>query len=307
MGPGATPVYVGGINRSGTTLMARILGSSSVLAVPPSEFLFFGRRAAPERVDRAGFERRLAEILRWPRVREWGLDDADVLARSRSWPASTRSLFLLPPESYRARTGKPRLGEKSVLNEFRLDALRAWLGDYRLVQMVRDPVAAYASTYAGWSPDLRRALRWGRLWHASATIGLQRSLDEPARHRLVRYEDLTRDPRATVVGVAEFLRIEFEEEAMLGLVAYATKENSSFPVAATGAYDHAIRRSDGVDRRAAVHPRERAVLATVCGPAARRLGYEVETRPRPAAVAVARVLEDTRPRRRLRALLATLS
>jgi hypothetical protein len=30
------PVFVGGINRSGTTLMARILGSSSVVAVPPS-------------------------------------------------------------------------------------------------------------------------------------------------------------------------------------------------------------------------------------------------------------------------------
>jgi hypothetical protein len=307
MRPAATPVFVGGINRSGTTLMARILGSSSDLAVPPSEFLFFGRRAAAEPADRAEFERRLAGILRWPRVREWRLDEGEVLALSRSWPASARSLFVLPLEAYRARTGKVRLGEKSVLNEFRLDAFRAWLGDYRLVQMIRDPVAAYASTYAGQSPDLRRAVRWARLWLASASIGLQRSREEPQRQRLVRYEDLTADPRATAAGVAEFLGIAFEEEAMLGLVAYDSKENSSFAVAATGAYDHAIRRSDLVDRRAAVHPRERAVLATVCGSAARRLGYEVETRRRPVAVTVARLLVDVRPRRRLRALFATLS
>jgi Sulfotransferase family len=302
-----TPVWVGGINRSGTTLMARILGSSSALAVPPSEFLFFGRRAAAEPADRVEFERRLAEILRWPRVREWGLDDREVIAHSRSWPATARSLFLLPLEAYRARTGKPRLGEKSVLNEFRLDALRAWLGDFRLVQMIRHPVAAYASSHAGQSPDLRRAMRWGRVWSASAEIGLTCGRSEPGRHRLVRYEDLTVDPRATVAGVADFLGLAFEEEAMLGLAAYESKENSSFAVDSTGTYEHAIRRSDGVDRAAAVHPSERAVLAAVCGPAARELGYAIEAPRRPVAVTVARLLEDARPRRRLRALLATLT
>jgi hypothetical protein len=307
VGLASIPVWVGGINRSGTTLMARILGSCSEFAVPPSEFLFFGRRAGVEPADRADFERRLAGILRWPRVREWGLNDREVLALSRSWPASARSLFVLPLEAYRQRTGKPRLGEKSVLNEFRLDVLRAWLGDFRLVQMIRDPVAAYASTYAGRTPDLRRAIRWGRLWAASAEIALERRRGERGRHLLVRYEDLTTDPRATVARVADFLGLAFEEEAMLGLTAYESKENSSFAVAATGTYEHAIRRSDGVDRRAAVDPREPAVLAAVCGPAARRLGYAVEARRRPAAVTVARLLEDARPRRRLHALLATLS
>jgi hypothetical protein len=76
--------------------MARILGSNSALAVPPSEFLFFGRGAASEPADRADFERRLGEILRWPRVREWGLDEREVLRRSRTAPATARSLFVLP-------------------------------------------------------------------------------------------------------------------------------------------------------------------------------------------------------------------
>jgi hypothetical protein len=305
MTPPAPPVFVGGINRSGTTLMARIIGSSSAVAVPPSEFLFFGKRACDAPADRLEFEQRLAEILRWPRVREWGLDDPDVIAHSRTWSVSARSLFVLPLELYRTHTGKARIGEKSVLNEFRLDVLRAWFGDYRLVHMIRDPVAAYASAFAGQRPDSRRATRWGRVWLASALIGLQQARDEAARHRLVRYEDLTADPRATIASVAEFVGVPFEEAAMLGLDGYEEKENSSFAAAACGTYEGAIRRHDEVDRRSAVHPRERLALASVCGHAARALGYRLERR-RSIAVALARAAVDARPRHRLRALARRL-
>jgi hypothetical protein len=302
------PVFVGGINRSGTTLMARILGSSSVLALPPSEFLFFGKGAASEPRDCSELERRLAEILAWPRVREWGLDQRKVLARSRDWPVSARSLFLLPLEAHRDRLGKPRLGEKSVLNEFRLDRIVPWFGDYRLVHVVRDPIAAYASTYARQPPDVRRAIRWGRLWLASASLGLQTARDDPARHRLVRYEDVTGAPRATIGEVAEFVGVPVEEDAMLGLAGYELKENSSFPAAASGTYEGAIRRGDAVDRRAAVHPRERLALAVVCGAVAGALGYELDRRRRPsAAVAAAWAAEMVRPRHRLRAAAGRLS
>jgi Sulfotransferase family len=297
------PVFVGGINRSGTTLMARILGSHSALAVPPSEFLFFGRQAERPPADRGEFERRLAEILRWPRVREWGLDERSVLERSRSWPATGKSLFLLPLMAYRDAVGKARVGEKSVLNEFRHDFFDAWFSDYRLVQMIRHPVAAYASAHAGRPTSLRQTIRWGRLWGSSAAVALSRALRDPTRHRLVWYEDLTGDPRATIAAVCEFVGMEPEEEAMLGLSGYAAKENSSFSTSAGGTYESAIRRSDGVDRHGAVNPRERAALAAVCGPAARILGYELP-RSRSPVVAGAFAAEWARPRQRLRKLLA---
>jgi hypothetical protein len=287
--------------------MARILGSSSVLALPPSEFLFFGNGAASEPRDRMEFERRLAEILEWPRIREWGLDEREVVARSHDWPVSARSLFLLPLEAYRKRLGKPRLGEKSVLNEFRLDRLVAWFGDYRLVHMVRDPIAAYASTYARQPPDVRRAIRWGRLWLASSSLGLRIAREDPARHRLVRYEDVTGAPRATIGGVAEFVDVPVEENAMLGLAGYDVKENSSFAAAASGTYEGAIRRADAVDRPAAVHPRERLALAAVCRAVAGPLGYELERRRPSVAVAAAWAAETVRLRHRLGASGGRLS
>jgi hypothetical protein len=295
------PVFVGGINRSGTTLMARILGSNSALAVPPSEFLFFGRGAASEPADRGDFERRLAEILRWPRVREWGLDERDVLERSRTAPATARSLFVLPLEAYRDLVGKSRIGEKSVVNEFRADVFDAWFGDYRLVHMIREPVATYASGHRRPPRSIRQAIRWGRLWSASATLGLERAREDPGRYKLVRYEDLTAEPRAAIAAVCAFAGLEPEEEAMLALADYEQKENSTFGAAATGSYEGAIRRSDAVDRRAAVPARERAALGRICGRAAAALGYRLEDR-RSLVVEASLAAEWARPRQRLRKL-----
>jgi sulfotransferase family protein len=289
------PVFVGGINRSGTTLMARIVGSHSALAVPPSEFLFFGRGGLRAPADRAEFERRLAEILQWPRTREWGLDDGEVLEQSRTWPATARSLFVLPLEAYCRRLGKLRVGEKSVLNEFRIDTFDEWFGDYRLVQMIRHPLSAYASTCAGKPAGVRHAIRWGRLWASSAAVALRR----PPRHLLVRYEDLTAEPRATIAAVCEFVGVAPEEDAMLRLAAYEAKENSSFSASATGTYEGAIRRSDDVDRHADIDPRECAAVAAVCGAAADALGYGLERR-RSVSVLVARATEWARPRQRVR-------
>jgi hypothetical protein len=168
--------------------------------------------------------------------------------------------------------------------------------------MIRDPVAAYASTYAGKPPDARRALRWARFWLASATLGLRRAQGDPVRHRLVRYEDVTAEPRSTIAAVAEFVGVPVEEDAMLGLSGYDPKENSSFAASESGTYEGAIRRGDGVDRQSAVHPRERFALAAVCGAAAGALGYELERRRASVGVAIALVAEGARPRHRVRAL-----
>src|SRR5207244_11751782 len=87
------------------SLLARS-SSLPALVSPCSLSLFFLTRPGPlrdlhsfptrrssdlvEPANRADFERRLAAILRWPRVREWGLDDREVLARSRRDRKSTR-------------------------------------------------------------------------------------------------------------------------------------------------------------------------------------------------------------------------
>jgi hypothetical protein len=287
------PVLVGGLNRAGTTLMAHIIGSHSAIAVPPSEFLFFGKDGAAAVRDRGEFELRLREILGWPRILAWELDERAVLERSRDWPPSARSLYLLPLDAYRRRSSKRRIGEKSVLNEFRLETFESWFGDYRLVQMIRDPVATYASGAGGASPGVRKAVQWGRLWTASAEVGLS-ARKRKRRHLLVRYEDLTADPRRTVGEIADFLEVDVEEEAMLTLADFDDKENSNFAVADGAVYEGAIRVRDPVDRHATVQPSERAAVEAICADAAGALGYELRAARRPLSVKLLLATERAR-------------
>lgn len=269
------PVFVGGLNRTGTTLMSRIVGSHSGIAVPPSEFLFFGKSAATPVRDRLDFEHRLRHILSWPRVLQWQLDERLVLERSRQWPPNARSLYLLPLDAYRRRLSKRQIGEKSVLNEFRLGTFEEWFEDYRVVQMIRDPLATYASAGGSVSPGVRGAVNWSRLWTASARLGMSAVSRNPRRHRLVRYEDLTAHPRRTIRELAEFLAIDVEEEAMLTLAGFRVKENSNFAIADDAVYEGAIRTCDRIDRHATVNASERVAVATTCAETARALGYEL--------------------------------
>jgi Sulfotransferase family len=274
--------------------MARIIGSHSGIAVPPSEFLFFGKGAAAPVRDRSDFELRLREILQWPRVREWELDDEHVLEWSRRWPPTARSLYVLPLDAYRRRLSKERLGEKSVLNEFRLDTFEAWFEDYRLVQMVRDPVATYASGVGGAGPGVGQAVRWGRLWTESAQLGLSASARNPRRHRLVRYEDLTANPRRTIRELAEFLEVDVEEEPMLALAGFRDTENSNFTITDGAVYEGAIRVRDRVDRHATVEASERAAVEGICSETGQALGYELAAPRRPLRVRLALATEWTR-------------
>jgi Sulfotransferase family len=281
------PIFVGGLNRSGTTLLARILGSHSCIAVPPTELLFFGHGWHRPLAGRDEFERRLREILDSRRVREWGLDREEVLARSREVEPTPRSLFTLVLDAHRRTTGKPRLGEKSVLNELRLDVFDRWFGDFRLLQMVRNPLTTWASARGGGGPSVSRALDWARVWAASAALALRAERERPARHMVVRYEDLLEDPASLVGSICSFVVVPAQVERMLDLPGYDDKENSSFGDAALAAsYEGAIRRRDGIDRVATVPSSERRAIAHSCAELARALGYDLRPPSPRAAYAV---------------------
>jgi Sulfotransferase family len=275
---GGPPIFVGGVNRSGTTLVARMIGSHRSVAVPPTELLFFGRGWHGPLSGRADFERRLREIVSSGRVREWGLDAEALVARSRALPPTPRSLLALVLEAYRRRAGRPRVGEKSVLNERRLGLLERWFPDFRLVQMVRDPISTFASGRNG-QHGVGHALEWARVWSSSASVAARA---ERNRHLVVRYEDLVEDPARVALELCAFMGVPPDAERMVALADYREKENSSFDGVDRGAeYRGAVRRRDALDRRSTVRRWERRAIARVCGSLAEELGYDLgEPAPR---------------------------
>jgi hypothetical protein len=280
-------VIVGGMPRSGTTLMAQLLGSHSEIAIPPTELGFFDRTwpldARPDRQihDRGELERRIRELFARD-VHAWGLDEDATIAEAPPPPLGHRDLYVYLLDRYRRSVGKSRLGEKSINYQRWFYILDGWFDDYRFVHVVRQPLDAYSSI-KWWNRDptepLPRPIEllpWIHDWNASASEGLRRSQQRSHRHVLVRYEDIVDQPQWTLDRVCAVAGVEPEPERMLAMRDYERRDNSSFEAVRPEAeYDRSVRRSDGIDRRARLDPEEIETIRALCGSLAHLLGYDL--------------------------------
>lgn len=276
------PTFIGGMGRSGTTLVAQLLGSHSQIAVPPTELRFFGPEFGARLDVRMGipgrreFER-LARMLHRARVHEWELDEEELVAAARKAECSYRELFVLVLDLYRRKVGKPRIAEKTPLYERHLHVLDDWFGDYRFVHMIRNPVDALASLrrYRG-HPYETDLLLWIHEWNRSARTALHRAHRDPSRYCYVRYEDLVARTEAELERVCRIVGVA-PEASMAAMAGVVNTENSSFAdLPASRGYAARVRRFDDIERRAFLSAEERAAVCGLCGSLAHVLGYELE-------------------------------
>ena len=280
---GRPPIIVSGLPRNGTTLVGRLLGSHSEIALPPGELGFFNvlwqPTDPPDRTmqGRAEFDRRLQRLL--ARIAPWGLPEDEVLEAAREVAPTYRDLFVFLLDLYRRRVGKPRAGEKTVNYQQWLHVLDAWFEDYRFVHVVRDPVDAFASVK--WfrrgtpRPNKVDLIPWMHEWNESAALALHRSHARPDRYCLVRYEDVVARPVEVLRRVCEVVGVAPEPERMLEMTAGEATESSFVDESGRVDYEGRIRRSDEVDRSQRIEPRELEAIRSVCAPLAHLLGYDV--------------------------------
>jgi hypothetical protein len=276
--PAGEPVFIGGINRSGTSMVRQILGSHSQLAIPPSEFEFFKRLKCPARKLLAPDDvtRLVDSVLGWPKVADWGLERETVLDAARAGGGSTRAVFVAVLSTYARCVGKPRFGDKTTSYERHLRTFDRWFDHrYAFVHMLRHPVSTYASSR--WYEGRERRLdprAWARQWNESVLIALKGLRTRRSTYALVRYEDVLKQPRTEVEGICAVAGLAFED-AMLSMVDFPEKENSSFDVGCAE-YSGALRVRDAVDRAARVPDEELAVVRRECRRVAALVGYDVE-------------------------------
>jgi Sulfotransferase family len=271
-------VLIGGVNRSGTTLVRQLLGSHSRLALPPTELNLFRRLVDADRPirDRKAFLELLDEVLAWPKLADWALDAEDVRAAALDAEPSYAGLFTTLVDAYRRSIGKDVAGEKTTGYELRLATLDEWLGErYVFFHLVRRPLDVYASLrwYTG-SDTHTDPGQFAAAWNESARIAVRMAATRPDRYALVRYEDVVDDPAAFARRACGLIGIEPEVERMLAMVDFDVKDNSSFaPVRGGADYDGTIRRRDDVDRADRVPAEARRVVERRCRELAQLLGY----------------------------------
>ncbi len=192
---GYSPIFIGGLQRSGTTLMRLLLDSHPHIACGPESKLHR--------------ENRLERIYTDLRT-SWaaGLDPRYAFAPhtvDQAMAGLIHSIFM----PYSQKQGKPRWAEKTPKNILVIDMLFAWFPAARFIHMIRDPRDAFCSVrqraatdkpyWATWTPELtaaewRRRINCGLAWR-----------ERPDRYREVRYEELVTQPEATLRPLFAFL------------------------------------------------------------------------------------------------------
>jgi hypothetical protein len=225
------PIFIGGPDRCGKTLLAAILGSHpeiAISAVGSNMWTFFYRQFG-DLADDANLDRCLAAMLRYRHVR-FLEPDPDRLRRE--FVAGERSyarLFAMFQQQMADRLGKPRWGDQTGLVERYADEIMAAYPGVRMIHMVRDPRDRYEASLALWPKGKGRVGGASARWRYSIDIGERNRRRYPDRYLMLRYEDLVRSPAETTRRVCAFVDAPFVPEMLelRGMPSYRAKLESS--------------------------------------------------------------------------------
>jgi hypothetical protein len=209
------PVFIAGLERSGTSLIFALLASHPRIAMTRRTNLWtyfygqYGDLSQPE-----NFERCLSMMMRYKRLVVLE-PDAERL-RQEFWqgePGYGR-LFALLEQQYARRIGKPRWGDKSLNTERYADPIFAAYPEARILHMVRDPRDRYASVQARWKSRRGGVGAGTAMWLSSVNLAEDNHKRFPDQYKIVRYETLAARPEETLREICAFIGEDYAPEML---------------------------------------------------------------------------------------------
>jgi hypothetical protein len=225
----------------------------------------------------------VAAALDTPRIANCGFDVDRIVASIGSDERTLGKILDAIMRDFAVREGKARWCEKTPLQSARL--IWAALPEAQVVHVVRDPRESLASGFelTGGKDPTFTARSWRRFTIGNIRAGAERGARQYLR---IRYEDLTRDPEATLGQVFAFLGEEFDPTVL------TDPERRRSVLTATVVPWQAkvlepIRPAEEGQWRKRMNWKQRARVSAIVGDMLPGLGYVVA---RPAAIRVGHLL-----------------
>jgi hypothetical protein len=227
----AGPVFVAGLERTGTSLLYALLASHPNIAMTRRTnwwSFFYGRYG--DLGDDRNLERCLATMARYRRHRKLEPDFERLRADFVAGPRTYGRLFALLEEQHARRLGRPRWGDKSLNTERYASRVFEDFPDATILHMVRDPRDRYASVVRRWQGGIGGAGTATAAWLESMARGEANARRWPERYLLVRYEDLAARPVEVTEALCRFIGEPFVPSMleMRGAEAFREGGNSSY-------------------------------------------------------------------------------
>lgn len=205
----SSPFLIIGAQRSGTSLLSRMLNRHQSIGVPGESFFFntFGplRRFYGDLSVAANRDRLIEDALSTSKIREWPSPPSPEAVRAKLVEPTFGGIFRAILDAWSDAQGKRRWGEKTPQHVLHWDHVRAALPNVPLLHIVRDGRDVALSLVAaqfGPKTIYSAACRWRRYMHAIADI---KAAAAPGEFYEVRYEALLTQPEEVLAGVCDFL------------------------------------------------------------------------------------------------------
>lgn len=226
------PIFIAGPDRSGTTLLYALMASHPNIAMVrrTNFWRWFYERYGDLKED-ANFDRLLIDMLRYKRMQRLEPDGRRVRREFWQGVPSYGRLFELFQEHNAERLGKPRWGDKSLHTEHFVDQILKEFPQAKVIHMSRDPRDRFASVRKRFGGDHRRVGASTGRWLISMKAAARNKRRYPDSYKIVRYEDLAREPERTLREVCTFIGEPFAPEMLTMEGAQQYREsggNSSF-------------------------------------------------------------------------------
>lgn len=226
------PIFVAGLERSGTSLMYALLASHPNIAMTRRTNMWtyfydqYGDLSEPE-----NFERCLNKMMVYKRLVKLEPDPERIRSEFQQGEATYARLFALLEEHYAERTGKPRWGDKSLNTERYAEPIMDAYPGARILHMIRDPRDRYASVLKRWKERRGRVGAGTAMWLSSVQLAKENRERYPDQYMIVRYETLASRPTETLQEICAFIDEEYVPgmETMKGAKTFREQgSNSSY-------------------------------------------------------------------------------
>lgn len=217
----SAPIFIVGLPRSGTTLLASMLAAHSRIACGP-ETHFFSRLSGKKRqaAVKGPWPDHAVDVIQSLKIARKSVSDlfelsrADLREKLRTMPPSESAMLRVLTETYALASGKPRWAEKTPNHLLYVEHIRALYPDARIIRIVRDPrdsVLSITKNLSEWFSDSNIA---NACFCSHWLTCTQPFFDIDEGSLTVKYEDLVKDAKDTMIAVCDFIGEQFESAMM---------------------------------------------------------------------------------------------
>ena len=216
-------IVIGGLQRSGTSLLRAIIGSHSDITLLQwdapllTKFLDIYK---DKKIRQEDAKIIIKDIVNHPKIKESDIKYNIALLNQKIEEKEHyiyEELYIMLQNHYLSQTIGKKIGIKTPHNEFNSNEILKRFPNTKFIHIVRNPLDTLTSLNEAnrrWWNSKTNYFNHMKLWQESIQIGLSNSTKYANNYLLIKYEDLILNPKKITISICKFLAIDFKEEML---------------------------------------------------------------------------------------------